>query len=277
MVETPTRTLPSGDELPLVGFGTYDIDFDDTTEAVLTALDAGYRHIDCAEGYENEAAVGEALASYDRDELFVTSKVVPSNLHYESVLSACEGSLERLGTDYLDLYLIHWPNPAISLRETLDAMTTLHDDGRVRNVGVSNFTAYQLMFAQHVADVPIGVTQAEYHPWFQQPELREYCEENGVVLTAAAPLARTRVFEDEVVQTLAEKYEKTPAQVVLRWQVQQGIATIPRSASTEHIRSNVAVRDWRIDGEDMNRLADRNRNEREYMIDVEHDTYGISR
>lgn len=277
MSEMPTRTLPSGDELPLVGFGTYDTDFDDTTEAVRTALDAGYRHIDCAEGYENEAAVGEALTSYDRDELFVTSKVVPSNLHYENVLSACADSLERLGTDYLDLYLIHWPNPAISLRETLNAMATLHDDGRVRNIGVSNFTAYQLMFAEHISDIPISVTQAEYHPWFQQSELREYCDNTEVTLTAAAPLARTRVFADEIVQDLAERYEKTAAQIVLRWQIQQGVATIPRSTTAEHIRSNIAVCDWRLDTEDMDRLADRNRNERQYMIDINHDTYGISR
>jgi diketogulonate reductase-like aldo/keto reductase len=277
MVEIPTQELPSGDEFPLVGFGTYSIDSDETTAAVQTALDAGYRHIDCAEGYKNESAVGDAIADYDREDLFLTSKVLPSNLSYESVLSACGDSLDRLGTDYLDLYLIHWPNPAVSLRETLDALATLYDDGKVRNIGVSNFTAYQLMFAQHISDVPIGVTQAEFHPWFQQPELSEYCDEEGITLTAATPLARTRALGDDVVQELAEAYEKTPAQITLRWQVQQGVATIPRSTNKEHIQSNLAVCDWRLDSEDMSRIDGRNRNERQYMIDVNDETYGISR
>ncbi len=263
--------------MPLLGFGTYDINPQTVPAAVRTALDAGYRHIDCAEGYGNESAVGEALADYDRDDLFLTSKVVPSNLHYENVLSACRASLDRLGTSYLDLYLVHWPNPAVSLRETLDAMATLHEDGLVRNVGVSNFTAYQLMFARRISDVPIGVTQAEFHPWFQQEELRAYCGENDVALTAAAPLARTRVFDDEVIREVAEDYGKPPAQIVLRWQIQQGVATIPRSTTEEHIRSNRAIDDWELDPEDVGRITAIDRRERVYMIDADHETYGISR
>lgn len=277
MTTIPTRTLPSGDEIPLVGFGTYDIEPPNTTEAVRTALEAGYRHVDCAEGYGNETEVGEALADYDREELFVTSKVLPKHLHYESVISACHDSLGRLGTDYLDLYLIHWPNPAISLRETLSAMAKLVDEGLVGNIGVSNFSAYQLMFAQRISAVPIAMNQVELHPWFKQPELREYATEHDVPVAAAAPLARTKVFDEPVVQELADKYDTTPAQIVIRWQIQNGIVTIPRSTTPAHIESNFAVTDWELDETDVDRIEAISRRERQYMIDPSHPRYGISK
>jgi diketogulonate reductase-like aldo/keto reductase len=271
----PTRSLPSGDEMPQLGFGTYRLDGDTATDAVRTALDAGYTHVDTAEGYHNEAAVGEAIADHDREDVFLTSKVLPSNLHYESVLDACEDSLDRLGTDYLDLYLIHWPNPTISLRETLQALERLHDAGKVRNVGVSNFSRYQLMFALKVSDFPIAVNQVEFHPWLYQADLLEYCEDNDVVLTAAAPLARTEVFADPVVQDVADTYDRTPAQVVLRWQLQKGVVTIPRSSTPEHIRANFDVLDWELDAEDVARIDDIDTEKRTYMIDLDDDTYGI--
>lgn len=273
----PTRMLPSGDEMPLLGAGTWNISGETVTDAVRTALDTGYTHVDTAEGYKNEAEVGAALAEYDREDVFLTSKVLPSNLHYESVLESCEASLDRLGTDYLDLYLIHWPNPTISLRETLAALERLHEEGKVRNVGVSNFSEYQLMFAQKVSDVPIAVNQVEFHPWLNQRNLLEYCEDNDVVLTAAAPLARTEVLDDPVVQDVADAYEKTPAQVVLRWQIQQGVATIPKSSTPEHIRSNFEVSGWELDDEDMARIDDIDTEKRVYMIDLDDDTYGIPR
>lgn len=276
MTTVPTRTLPSGDGIPLVGFGTYDIEPSETTEAVRTALEAGYRHVDCAEGYGNEREVGEALAEYDREELFLTTKVLPKHLHYESLLSACQDSLDRLGTDYLDLYLIHWPNPAISLRETLSAMARLVEEGLVRNIGVSNFTAYQLMFARRISDVPIAMNQVELHPWFKQAELRAYATEHDVPLAAAAPLARTAVFDDPVVQDLADTYNKTPAQIVIRWQIQNEIVTIPRSTTPDHIRSNLAITDWTLDEADMDRIEAISRRDRQYMIDPDHPQYGIS-
>ncbi|MFW5973810.1 MAG: aldo/keto reductase [Natrialbaceae archaeon] len=272
----PTRTLPSGDEMPLLGFGTYDIPPEETTAAVRTALEAGYRHVDCAEGYGNETEVGEAIADYDRDELFLTSKVVPRHLDYESVLTACRDSLDRLDTDSLDLYLIHWPNPAVSLRETLSAMGRLVEEGLVRNVGVSNFNTYQLRFARHLSDVPIATNQVEFHPWFQQPELCAYADETDVQLTAAAPLARTRVFDEPVVQELAEAYDRTPAQIVLRWQVQRGVATIPRSTTPTHIESNLAVTDWELAEDDVDRIDAIDRRERQYMVEPTHPRYGIS-
>ncbi|SFG55904.1 Aldo/keto reductase [Halopelagius inordinatus] len=273
----PTRTLPSGVEMPQVGAGTWDIGGETVKESVRTALDAGYAHVDTAEGYKNEAEIGEVLAEYDREDIFLTSKVLPSNLHYESVLESCEASLDRLGTDYLDLYLIHWPNPTISLRETIQALERLHEEGKVKNIGVSNFTKYQLMFARRVADVPIAVNQVEFHPWLNQDDLLQYCDDNDIVLTAAAPLARTEVLDDPVVRDVAEAYDRTPAQVVLRWQIQKGIVTIPKSSTPDHIRSNFEVGEWELDAEDAARIDDIDTEKRVYMIDVDDETYGIPR
>ncbi|ELZ46927.1 aldo/keto reductase [Halorubrum californiense DSM 19288] len=275
----PTETLPSGAELPALGLGTYDLDDDETADSVRAALDAGYGHIDTAEGYHNEAAVGEALAAsdVDRDDVFLTSKVLAKNLNYESVIESCEASLDRLGTDYLDLYLIHWPNPAISLRETLRAMAELRERGLVRDVGVSNFSAYQLSCAHHISDVPIAVNQIEFHPWFQRPDLVDYCRETDTVVEAAAPLARTDVFGDEVVAELAEKYDKHPAQVVVRWGIDNGVVPLPRSSTPDHVRANADL-GWELDDADRRRLNERDRDAPVYDTparDWTSDVYGI--
>ncbi|NGM69544.1 aldo/keto reductase [Natronolimnobius sp. AArcel1] len=276
----PTKTLPSGDELPMIGFGTWELEGETVQKSVQAALETGYTHIDTAEGYMNEAEIGETLADadVDRDDLFLTSKVLAKNLHYDDVIASCRDSLEKLGTDYLDLYLIHWPNPAISVRETMHAMETLHEEGLVRNVGVSNFSAYQLSAAQHVSDVPIAVNQIEFHPWFQRPDLVEYCEDTDTVLEAAAPLGRTEVFEDEVVQELADEYEKSPAQIVLRWAIERDVVVLPRSTTPEHIADNYALFDWELSSEDRQRLDERDRNEPVYDTparDWESDVWGI--
>jgi diketogulonate reductase-like aldo/keto reductase len=275
----PTKTLPSGDELPTVGLGTWELHGETARESIDAALDTGYAHLDTAEGYGNEADVGEALAEHDRDDLFLTSKVLPKNLAYESVVQACEASLDRLGTDYLDLYLVHWPNPTISLRETLDAMALLHEQGKVRNIGVSNFDAYRLSAARHVSDVPIAVNQIECHPGFYRPDLVEYCRENDVVVEAAAPLARMELFENEVVRDLADSYGKSPAQIILRWTVEKDVVVLPRSGSPEHVRDNGDLFDWELDPADHERLGDIDRHEPVYDTltrDWADDTYGIS-
>ena len=278
MTDVPTQTLPSGDELPQIGYGTWNIDGETVREGVHAALDAGYGHVDTAEGYKNEAEIGEALADHDREDVFLTSKVLAKNLNYDSVIESCEASLERLGTDYLDLYLIHWPNPAISLRETLDAMATLHEEGLVRNVGVSNFSAYQLSCAHHISDVPIAVNQIEFHPWLQRPDLVEYCRETDTVVEAAAPLARTEVFEDEAVQRLADEYDRHPAQIVLKWATERDVVVLPKSSSPEHVASNADLFDWSMADEDLETLDDRDRDAPVYdhpARDWSSDVYGI--
>ena len=194
---SPTVTLSGGDELPVVGVGTWKIDGETVKRSVRAALDDGYRHVDTAGGYYNEDEIGDVLADYDRDDVFLILKMLPEHLHDDSVIESCRASLDRLGTDYLDLYLVHWSNPAISLRETLEVMARLKQEGLVRNVGVSNFSTYQLRSALHVSPVDITVNQIEHHPWFARDDLVEYCRENGVVVEAAAPLARGEMFGDE--------------------------------------------------------------------------------
>lgn len=275
----PTIDLESGDELPLAGVGTWRLQDDTVQASVRAGLDAGYGHVDTAEGYHNEAAIGDALAEYDRDDLFLTSKVLPKHLAYESVLEACEASLERLGTDYLDLYLVHWPNPAISLRETMDAMATLHGEGRVRNVGVSNFSAYQLSCAHHVSEVPIAVNQLEFHPYLQRPDLVDYCRETDTAVEAAAPLARTEVLDDPVVREIANAYDRSPAQVVLRWAVEQDVVVLPKSSSPDRVRENFGIFDWSLDDTDRERLDALDRDDPVYdhpARDWSGDVYGIS-
>jgi diketogulonate reductase-like aldo/keto reductase len=276
-VTTHTHTLPSGDELPALGLGTWNIEGETVKRSVRAALDAGYGHVDTAEGYRNEAEIGAVLEEYDRDDVFLTSKVLAKHLSYDALVASCEASLRRLGTDYLDLYLIHWPNPAISLRESLNAMATLRDRGLVRNVGVSNFSAYQLSCAHHVSDVPIAVNQIEFHPWLQRPDLVQYCRETDTVVEAAAPLARTEVFADEVVQELAEEYDRSPAQVVVKWALERDVVVLPKSSSPEHVRANADL-NWTIDDEDLRRLDGRDRDRPVYDTparDWTDDVYGI--
>ncbi|MGP3777955.1 aldo/keto reductase [Halanaerobium saccharolyticum] len=272
----PTRKLKTGDEIPVIAYGTWDIAEENVGEKVEIALKAGYNHIDTAEGYHNEAGIGEVLKDYDREDLFITSKVLPSNLNYESVIKACERSLEKLGTDYLDLYLIHWPNPAISLRETLQAMKYLSDQGMVKNIGVSNFSVYQLKVALKITQVPITVNQVEFHPWLYQKELLEVCDQNDVVLEASAPLARTEVLKDETILKLADKYDKSPAQIVLKWELQKGIVPLPKSKSKAHIEENLELFDWELHAKDVALIDNIDTEKRVYMITLDDETYGIS-
>lgn len=274
----PTVTLPGENHLPKVGLGTWDIDGETVQSSVRPALGEEYTHIDTAEGYRNETGIGEAITEYDREDLFLTSKVLPSNLNYGNVIQSCENSLERLDTEYLDLYLIHWPNPSISLRETLNAMKKLHDDGKIRNVGVSNFSGYQLSNALYITDVPIAVNQIEFHPWFQRNKLVDYCQSNGVAVEAAAPLARTEVLGDATVQDIAKAHDKSPAQVVLKWAVEKDVVVLPKSTSPAHITENCALFDWDLTQEDHLRMDKLDQNQPVYYTlerDWGREVYGI--
>jgi len=275
MASIPHHTLPSGDSLPAVGFGTWDMSHDDVHHAVPLALDAGYTHIDCAEGYQNQDAVGEVLAQYDREDLFITSKVLPPHLHYDSVFEALDRALTRLGIEALDLYLIHWPNPAISLRETLSALEKAHADGLIKNIGVSNFGIHYLRFAQWIAEVPIAVNQIEFNPWFARQELVDYCQANDIVVQAAAPLGRAAVLQDPVVQDLADKHDVMPAQVCLRWELQKDIVVLPQSTNADHIRANLDLFGWELDEEDVRRMDELNRGQNAYQLDLDDPIYGV--
>lgn len=267
--------LKTGGEMPIVGFGTWDLG-DKTEVSVKNALDAGYKHIDAAEGYGNEQQIGKALKGYNREDLFITSKVLPSNLNYVNVLKACDRSLKKLGTSYLDLYLIHWPNLAISLRETLHAFKKLYDLGKVKNIGVSNFSSYELGIALRITEVPISINQVQFHPWYHDEKLLSYCKKNNIYLTAAAPFSRTAVFEDPLINQLAKKYGKSPAQIVLRWQVQKEVVTVPRSSSKDHIEENLDIFDFQLDSSEIKKITKIPKEEGcDYEIDLDDEVFGI--
>lgn len=271
----PTVTLPSGDEMPAIGLGTWDLHDGTVQGSIHAGIDAGCTHVDTAEGYRNEAAVGEALAAHDREDLFVTTKVLPGNLHYDDLIPACEASLDRLGLDYLDLYLIHWPNLAVSLRESLHAMETLHDRGLVRNVGVSNFDVYMLRNAQWISDVPIACNQIEFHPWQKPFDVVDYCHEQDIAVTAAAPLGRTEVFGDDVIRGLADRYDRTPAQITLRYEIQKGIVPLPKSSRPDHVRANVDVFDFELDDDEIERIDAIDTELKVYRNEWDDPVYGI--
>ncbi|WP_121823038.1 aldo/keto reductase [Halostella salina] len=249
-----------GASIPKLGLGTWQNTGETCTETVRTALELGYRHVDTAEAYDNQAAVGEGIAasSVDRESVFLTTKVWRSNLRGEEVRESLRGSLDELGVDYVDLLLIHWPHPRVPVAETLQAMADLRDDGLVRHIGVSNFTRSQLREAMAVADAPIVANQVLYHPYKDQSALREYCVENDVALTAYSPLARGSVLDDDLLARIGERYDSTAAQVALRWLVQQdGVVAIPKSTSRDHLQENLAAFEISLTDAEMARIDDR--------------------
>lgn len=248
----PTVALPGDIEAPQLGLGTWTLRGSECEQTVRRALDLGYRHIDTAEMYENEEAIGRAIASVDRDELFLTSKVWPDHLHAEDVRHACQESLGRLNTDYLDLYLIHWPNSSVPMEETIGALRRLVEDGRIRAWGVSNFTRSHLEEARGYGTV--AVNQVELHPFFNQRHLAEYCAGIGVPVTAYRPLAKGRVNHDHALSGLALRHGRSPAQVALRWSIQHGHLAIPRTTDARHLRENIEVFDFHLDASEMVRI-----------------------
>lgn len=243
--------LPSGFSIPTLGLGTWRLWGDEGLRAISAALAMGYRHIDTAEFYENHEIVGKAIAGYERGELFITSKVNTPHLHYDDVIAVCDTALLELGTDYLDLFLIHWPNPDVPMSETFDALRHLVETGKIRDMGVSNFQPRRMRMALGITPHPIAVNQVELHPYLWQDELVRLCHDNGVAVTAYAPLGRKHVLEDPAIVAVAQKHDVTPAQVSLRWLLQKGCIVIPRSTSEEHLRENMGVYDWALSGVDM--------------------------
>ncbi len=251
--------LNNGVRIPQLGFGVYKIPEAATRDAVLTAFAAGYRHVDTAALYRNERGVGEAVreSGLPRDEVFVTSKVWNDDHGYDATLRAFDASMERLGLDVLDLYLIHWPVPRLDRYvDTWRALEQLYRDGRVRAIGVSNFQPDHLRRLLDRTDVVPVVNQVELHPYLQQEKLRVAHEELGLLTEAWAPLARGgELLADQVVLGLADKHARTPAQVVLRWHVQLGNVVIPKSVTPARIAENIAVFDFALDEDDMAVLA----------------------
>ncbi|WP_326953017.1 aldo/keto reductase [Amycolatopsis sp. NBC_01286] len=250
----PSVELNNGVRIPQFGFGVFQIPADDTANTVRTALDAGYRHIDTAQMYRNEAGVGAAIAESGlaREDVFVTTKLANDAQGYDNAITALEGSLRRLGLDHVDLYLIHWPLPKTGKYvKTWQGFEDILRAGKARAIGVSNFQPEHLdRLAEETGTVP-AVNQIELHPALQQAELREYHRAHGIATEAWSPLARAEVLEDPVLTGLAEKYDRTAAQVVLRWHIQLGNIVFPKSSTPERIRQNIDVFGFELGEEDM--------------------------
>jgi diketogulonate reductase-like aldo/keto reductase len=239
--ELAPDSVPRADEMPMLGLGTWqNDDAAQCTESVETALEMGYRHIDTAQIYRNEAAVGEGIANADvpREDVFLATKVWIDNLSYDDVLSTTEASLDRLGVDYVDLLYVHWPAREYEPTETLQAVDELYDDGTIRNVGVSNFEPPHVDEARDHLDAPVFANQVEMHPFLQQGELREFAVDTDLELVAYSPLARGEVFGDETLSDIAERHGVSEAQVSLAWLREKGVAAIPKATSEGHIRDN---------------------------------------
>ncbi|MEU8882103.1 aldo/keto reductase [Streptomyces hydrogenans] len=257
-VRIPTVTLNNGVEIPQLGFGVFQVPDEETTAAVSSALEAGYRSLDTAAIYGNEAGVGKALAAsgISREELFVTTKLWNADQGHDATLRAFDDSLAKLGLDYVDMYLIHWPTPARDLyKETWKAIEKLVADGRVRAAGVSNFQPDHLKRLIDGADLVPAVNQVELHPGLQQNELRAVHAELGIATEAWSPLAQGAVLGDEAVTVIAGRHDKSPAQVVLRWHLQLGNIVIPKSVTPERIRQNLDVFDFTLTDDEMAALA----------------------
>ncbi|NHX39130.1 MULTISPECIES: aldo/keto reductase [Haloarcula] len=250
-----------GTSVPALGLGTWQLTGQSCRETVETALGMGYRHIDTAQAYGNERQVGLGMdaAAVDREDVFLTTKLDGSNRDERSVRRSTRESLNKLGTDYLDLLLIHWPNTPwmASLSETLGAMNDLVEEGLVHHIGVSNFSPSLLDRARDISSAPIFTDQVQYHPYWDQRKLLDYCRIHDVLLTAYSPLARGGVLDDPALVQIGNKYGKSPAQVALRWLVQQdGVAAIPKASSREHLEANLAVFDFELTDAEMERIRD---------------------
>lgn len=241
--------------IPALGFGTWKLQGSRCAERVADALAVGYRHIDTAEAYDNQEQVGLGLrrSKVAREEVFLTSKVWFENLRRADLLARAETSLKELGTDYLDLLLVHWPNPEIPLGETLAALRELQEKQRLRHIGVSNFPPSWVEAA--VEQAPLVCDQVEYHPLLSQQPLLETLRAHDMALVAYSPLAHGKLLENETLQEIARGHDRSPAQVALRWLVSQDrVAAIPKASSREHLEQNFAIFDFELDESEMQRL-----------------------
>lgn len=248
--------LAHGAAIPAIGFGTSGLGAK-AAAAVAGALRAGYRHLDAARKYGTEEGVGEGIRSADvpREDLFITTKVSHENLRAADFARSVEQSLKALGVTYVDLLLVHWPNAAIPLAETMGALARAKRDGLARHLGVANFNIALVDEAIRLCPEPLVTLQAEFHPYLDQRKLLEACRRRGLVLTGYCPLGRGRLIDDAAIAQIARARSRTAAQIALRWAVQQGVVPIPRSSNPQRIVENLQVFDFALDADEMDRIA----------------------
>lgn len=254
----PAVTLHDGVEIPQLGFGVFQVPPEKTQGAVEEALEAGYRHIDTAAAYRNERGVGAAIAASDipRDEIFVTTKLWNSAQGYESTLGAFQKSVDRLGIDYVDLYLIHWPVPSEGRAlDTWRAFERIYEEGGSRTIGVSNFRIEDLEELEREAEMLPTVNQIELHPHFPQAELRAWHRDHGIATESWSPLAQGDLLVNETIAAVATRHDRTPAQAILRWHLQLGNVVIPKSVTPKRIRENFELFDFELTEDDMTEIA----------------------
>ncbi|MBF0708725.1 aldo/keto reductase [Alkalihalobacillus hwajinpoensis] len=259
-----TTTLHNGIKMPTLGLGVWKMENNEEVKnAVTAAIDAGYKAIDTAAAYKNEEGVGAAIKQNGiaREELFITSKVWNDDQGYESTIKAFEETISKLGIETLDLYLIHWPVEG-KYKETWRAMEKLYKDGRIRAIGVSNFHPNHLEDLMKDAEIKPMVNQVEFHPLLNQQELRDYCKQHSIQMEAWSPLAQGKLLDHEVVKGIAEQHGKSTAQVIIRWDLEHEVVTIPKSSNPERIKQNFDVFDFELTTDNIRALDELNQNER---------------
>lgn len=263
-----TKVLNNGVKMPSFGFGVFEAkDGQETRDAVYNALINGYKLIDTAAIYKNEKSVGDGIKdailknSIKREDIFLTTKVWNSDVREGKTKEAFEKSLNLLGVDYIDLYLIHWP-VHVGIKEAWQVMESLCEDKRVRAIGVSNFRVEDLKMLSSYARMKPAVNQIELHPYLTQTELREFCKSEGIVVEAWSPIMKGKFSSIDVLNSIADKYKKTVAQVILRWHVQSGIIPIPKSVTPSRIKENIDIFDFSLDNEDIKTIDNLNKNYR---------------
>jgi 2,5-diketo-D-gluconate reductase A len=263
----PEILLNNGQAIPQFGFGVFQVPPPDTAAAVTTALQAGYRHIDTAEMYQNEAGVGEAVAASGlaRDEVFITSKLSNAAHRPDDARRAFDATLEALGTDYVDLFLIHWPLPTRYDGDYVSTWQTLEEfyrAGRARSIGVSNFQPHHLRRLHQDSEITPAVNQIEVHPYLTQDDVRQFCADHQIAIEAWSPIAQGKVLDDPTIGAIAKATGKSPAQVVLRWHIERGDIVFPKSVTADRVRENIDIFDFELTGEQVEAISALNRNDR---------------
>ena len=248
-----------GVEVPEIGLGTHRLIGREGENTIKLALNLGYRHIDTAQSYKNEREVGEAIkrSHVDREEIFLTTKIWHTHLDKKDVLKVAENSLKELDTPYVDLLLVHWPNPEVDIEKTMEAFLSLRDQGKALNIGVANYPLSKLKELNEELAAPIFCNQVEYHPYLGQLDLLDYAAEHDLLFTAYSPLAQGKVIDDPLLKEMGEKYGKSAVQIALRWLIEQEqVVAIPKASTEEHLKENIDIYDFALEDDDFYAIDD---------------------